>query len=321
MGKCAVCGGTANKKNYGKLMCSTCSMVYSSVKNRLPVVVNAIKDTDKTAELLAALGVGEAAQVEVESVLLEKIADMLGYPKDQELISGEQLLTDLESTLLDRQDLREDRERHGQFLEQLRGILGRGTGGQSALLDAVLELQSRPVVDPADKEELISAQTALAEICRAVGLEETGDLRFKDIVLAVAQTSAELEGRIRTADQIVAGDLADLRSQKNDLQGALDIIAEMVNTSSRAPLDIVQAVGEMANGFNRYKAKGERLAAENSTLAEQLSEAEQKLLDDQTRAKQVNGSCRQIDSHLLDLMLDCPDVPRARIEAIRGAIA
>ncbi|NCD25741.1 MAG: hypothetical protein EOL86_09145 [Deltaproteobacteria bacterium] len=374
-GICESCkSNRASGKNYDMLMCSGCSTIHSNVRNKTAIVAEAIKRTGKTGEILECLGVPAVAAVQVESEMLEKIADLLGYDQGQETIDGEELLATLAA-----------------------------------------RLTPTPEIDDDQLRELISAQTALDEICRAVGLENGDELTYKMIVLAVAQTAAGLEaaersGAVAVADgdlltqadilvrigkavdhagpaadlpgeiEILVGDLADLKERSKDHASWLDKVATLVDAATFAPDDILAAVAQseaviedlmlLTGGLAStpsglamlFRLRGDELhrlgidlqgkQEQIGLLADQLSEAEQKLLADEqifARIREViegdgiapgdlptaisaklfagyplpsprAGHGERLDARLLGLLLDHPEIWLERIAEIREAV-
>lgn len=190
--KCEGCGKEkALSMCSGELLCSSCAALAGAVSNRPDLVARMIVRREKTAAIMAAIGVGDAAVAVVESDILEKVADLLGYQPNQEAIDGDDLLGKIEALASDVGQLRAVNNEHIHFLTQLREVLGQPTAPLHDLLATVRRLETDQNQDT--KDELVAAQTALDAICRAVGLTDHGELQYKHIVGAVAQQAALLE--------------------------------------------------------------------------------------------------------------------------------
>ena len=345
--KCDGCGKSkALSMCSGELLCSSCAALAGAVSNRPELVAKMILQRDRAAEILAGLGVQGAAVEVVESDIMEQLANILGFAPDQEAILADDLL------------------------------------------DAVRQLVAASA-EPSIKEELVSAQTAIGEICRAVGLDASAEvvevLTYKQVVLAVAQTAAELEQTRRDLDDriddahILAGDLDHLRANKELLHDAMDRIAEMVDARSFDVHDVVAAVAhtealiedmrrslgiddqrfdfvqvadELAGSARELQATVTRITGQLSAQADQLAEAEQKLLADEqvfARIREVIGAdssengdlptaisalvyaadplsaqrhslAERLDARLLHLLLDHPEIGLERIAELREVV-
>jgi hypothetical protein len=426
--KCDGCGKSkALSMCSGELLCSSCAALAGAVSNRPEIVARMIAKRGKTADILVALDVGQAAVEVVESDVLEEIASMLGFPDSAPAILGAELLARLKEKLQQVETIavyQEERDRHAAFIAQLREILGQETGPVGDLLTVVRSLKAH---NSNERDELISAQNALGEICRVVEVGKDGSLTYAQIVLAVAHTAGLLEETRRQLavadadlmqqsaifseihgvlehdgpaadlpDQVrlvvaelgsrakdgkdLAGDVDDLRAQKNDFQAVLDSIAELANAESYAPADVIKAVAhteaivedlmrvaddlaqvpadlplllsvqssELHNVRINLQAKQDQIGL----LADQLSEAEQRLLADEqvfSRVREVigddgcangdiptaissliyasetlpanrQGVAERLDARLLGLLLDHPEIGLERIAEIREVV-
>ncbi len=410
---CDGCGKTKMLSNCsGDLLCSSCAATAGSISNRPDVVAKMIVKRGQTEAILGAMGVGQVVAATVDSELLQKLSVLVGYEGE----SGDELFAALSSAVVGGQVARSVNEEHIEFLVEIRDILQQpdcpivelieevrvGLACREAVekvADALClpdEFTNDQVVDSVSdllaaltsdqhskvqdqyKAELVVATTAIAEICRPLGLDPADkNLQYKDIAIAVAQTAAVLENLVRSSRAAVEspevalppldlveqltdelgvhswvdivqsvkrlrGDLADIKRAKNILDEQWDTVAVALEADSFAAEDVLAAV-------NKLTAKANNLQYRLNATSDQAAEAEQRLLADEqvfARIREVidgdgvtNGDLPtvieqmvrrvggaplrlkrpEIDSHLLDLLVEFPQIGVERIAVLREA--
>jgi len=209
--------------------------------------------------------------------------------------------------------------------------------------------------DNANKDDLVAASTALSAICRALGMDEADDrLQYKDIVVGVAQVAAGLEQMERTVEDLatitdaVSFDIDDVVIAVYHSEALVEGMTRMTGCSGNpeALFDTIRAWASEAADEQRILQQKE---LKIDLQADQLSEAEQKLLADEqvfARIREVIGADgsapgdlpgaietlitlsptprrnvnRHVDSHLLDLLTEFPQIGVDRIAVLREAV-
>lgn len=167
-----------------------------------------------------------------------------------------------------------------EVLDRLKSMVGyKGESGDELLVAVEQAVKAgKESTDPDIKSELISAQTALAEICKVLRIDDANDdLTYKHIVLAAAQTAAVVDGMMR-----------------------------YVGTLASEPMDLLHLVERQKDELYNMRIN----------LKDKQSMIDSLLAKNQHPKR--NGS---LDTALLDLLIDMPDAPISRIQAIREAVA
>ena len=89
---------------------------------------------------------------------------------------------------------REDRERNVRFFAELRELTRMPAGPLEDILAALREERKQSTAMIAEwRAQVEATQLALHDICRHLGIEGSGGVPLKQIVVAVAQVAAQLE--------------------------------------------------------------------------------------------------------------------------------
>lgn len=219
---------------------------------------------------------------------------------------------------------------------------------------AIAEICKPLGLDPAD-EDLQYKDIAIAVAQTAAVLEHMERSRIEAVTAPLDQLPPislveQLTGERRVCSwgdivqtvELLRGDLADIKRAKNILDEQWDTVAVTLEADSFAAEDVLAAV-------NRLTAKANNLQYRLNAISDQAAEAEQRLLADEqvfARIREVidgdgvtNGDLPtvieqmvrrvggaplrlkrpEIDSHLLDLLVDFPQIGVERIAVLREA--
>jgi len=346
---CEGCGKQKMLSNCsGELLCSSCAATAGSVSNRPEVVARLILKRGMSEQILEAMGVNQVASVAVESELLEKLSAMVGYEGE----SGDALFAEIERRVRENESLDEVCRSYDVIFDELFEVMGVERGKVSDLLSAIRAVKSEESVERQPtgeiRGELVAATMALSAICRALGLEDSDErLRYMDIAVGVAQVAAGLEQMERTIEDLAT--ITDAVSfEVNDVVAAVCHSEALVEGMARE-IGCTDTVRDWAMEAAEAQRILQQKELKIDLQTEQLSEAEQKLLADEqvfSRIREVIGADgaapgdlpgaietlitlspeprrngnRNVDTHLLDLLTEFPQIGVERIAVLREAV-
>lgn len=286
----------------GELLCSTCASLNGVLRKDPGMIAKRAIKRDVAEALLGQLieqkggewftrqaqqYLPEEIKVDLGKGPLDAIAELVGYVGDD--ADG---LVDAVGKVVDSANI------SGEALEQM-GI------------DSIEALKT--ITD-----KLVSAEAALGDICRAVGLELDNalqNLTNQQIVLAVAQTVAEAEQRIAEQPSISCKGCDD--------KDAIDQIINHLGLDHDAThMEVVEAVADLLQNHLLHKqvfARVRDIIGDDTMPIGDLPSAIESL------GYAADGHCPRpqtsatLDSQLLDIVLSHPQVPLEHVAAIREA--
>lgn len=212
LGICDVCGERgALRTNHGKQMDTSCASIYAHLFNRLDLVAKVVVTEELTAKFMARVAalcgkdemvaamqayLPDELAVQVSNKALDDIAKAIGYTGDR----GDGLVDAVRGLAKERAVYQEERDRHGNFLVELRSITGQTVGPVGDLLATVREWKEKAGAVGELRMQVEATQLALGDICKAVGLPDDEGVTLKRIVSVVAEIAGHLEEVERIAD-------------------------------------------------------------------------------------------------------------------------
>lgn len=200
-GTCEACGNTDIKvgRNYGLMMCTNCNTTFAAVNNRLEVVAQALIRTKKVEELVARLG-GEPLRVEMESKVLDKIKEVVGYAGSDE----DGLVAAVRGLVADRKEME----------AQLMG----GRGGKSSVIEEVCK--ALDLEDGAEADDILGSLYSWREAYNEF-LSDNALFR-RDLADALDVNQDALDSQLIEAIRALVKDFYHMRAKAADINAAKD---------------------------------------------------------------------------------------------------